>query len=134
MKKISVACISVALTVLTVFIGGMVVTEVGSVHDYFFPSFCVNIENPSDDEWQTINFENTNGLVFDSIFYKKEVVNDANSDGTINIRIRDKSEKIVLDETTMEPGTSLDLNMLKKNTEYVVEIKTKADFVFLNFY
>ena len=134
MKKISIVCISVTLTALVFFIGCMVIKDVSSVHDYFFPCIYANIRNPSDDEWQLISFVNTDVLVFDSIFYEKEVTLDANSDDAINIRISDNSGMIVLDETTIEPGTSLDLNVLEKNTEYVVEIKTKADFAALRFH
>ena len=133
-KKISIACVSVALTVLVIFIGYMVIQEVSSVHDYFFPAAYANLRNLPNDEWQRIRFKDTDVLVFDSIFYDKEITLDANGDEAINIRILDKSGNIVLGETVMEPGTSLELDALQDDTEYVVEVKTTADFAFLNFH
>lgn len=134
MKKISIVCISVALTALIIFIGSMIIQEVSSVHDYFFPATYANLRDLPDDEWQRISFKDTDVLVFDSIFYDKEVTLDANGDGAIIIRILDRTGNIVLGETVMEPGTSLELDALKDDTEYVVEIKTTADFVLLNFH
>lgn len=133
-KKISIVCISVVLTALVVFVGCMIFQEVSVVHDYFDPSTRVNLKNLSEDEWLPISFEDADALVFDSIFYEKEVTLDGNCVGAISIRISDNNGNIVLDETTIEPGTSLDLNVLEKNTEYFVEIKTDADFVLLNFH
>ena len=59
---------------------------------------------------------------------------DGNGDGAISIRIFDRSGTIVLDEAVIEPGTSLKLDALQDDTEYVVEVKTTADFVLLNFH
>ena len=133
-KKIFIACISVALTALVVIIGCMLIQEVSSVHDYFFPTTYANLRDLPDDEWQRISFKDTDVLVFDSIFYDKEVTLDGNGDGAISIRIFDRSGTIVLDETVIEPGTSLKLDALQDDTEYVVEVKTTADFVLLNFH
>lgn len=133
-KKIFIACISVALTALVVIIGCMLIQEVSSVHDYFFPTTYANLRDLPDDEWQRISFKDSDVLVFDSIFYDKEVTLDGNGDGAISIRILDRSGTIVLDETIIEPGTSLKLDALQDDTEYVVEVKTTADFVLLNFH
>lgn len=133
-KKIFIACVSVALTALIVIIGCMLIQEVSSVHDYFFPTTYANLRDLPDDEWQRISFKDTDVLVFDSIFYDKEVTLDGNGDGAISIRIFDRSGTIVLDETVIEPGTSLKLDALQDDTEYVVEVKTTADFVLLNFH
>lgn len=134
MKKISIICISVVLTALVVFIGCMVIQEVSSVHDYFFPVTYANLRDLPDDEWQRVSFKDTDVLVFDSIFYDKEVTLDANGDGAISIRCLDRTGNIVLGETVVEPGTSLNLDALQSNTEYIVEVKTTADFVLLNFH
>ena len=64
----------------------------------------------------------------------KEVTLDGNGDGAISIRILDRIGNIVVGETVVEPGTSLKLDALQSNTEYVVEVKTTADFVLLNFH
>lgn len=134
MKKITIICISVVLTALVVFIGCMVIQEVSGVHDYFFPVTYANLRDLPDDEWQRVSFKDTDVLVFDSIFYDKEVTLDANGDGAISIRCLDRTGNIVLGETVVEPGTSLNLDVLQSNTEYIVEVKTTADFVLLNFH
>lgn len=134
-KKMAIICVSVVLTALVVFSGCMVVQNVSSVHDYFFPVTYVNLRDiPDDDEWHRIRFENSDVLVFDSIFYEKEVTLDGNSDGAVDIRIFDRNGTIVLDERTLQPGKSLDLEVLQRNTEYVVEIKTAAGFLVLRFH
>ena len=61
------------------------------------------------------------------------MVNDANSSGEVRIRILDENKNMVLDETTVEPGTSIDLDMLKNNRNYIVEVKYKTGRFFLNF-
>lgn len=134
MKNVSIMCISIILTAIVVFTGCMVVQNVSSVHNFFFPVTYADLRDLPDDEWQRISFNDSDFLIFDSIFYDKEVTLHANSDGAISIRIFDKNGNIVVEETVIEPGTSLSLDTLKNNIEYVVEIKTTADFVLLNFY
>ena len=133
-KKISIVCVSVALTALIIFIGSMIIQEVSSIHDYFFPATYANLRDLPDDEWQRISFMDADVLVFNSIFYDKEVTLDGNSDDAVSIRILDKAGNIVLKESVIEPGTSLKLDAVQDDTEYVVEVKTTADFVLLNFH
>lgn len=133
-KKISIVCISAALAALVVLIGCMVIREVSGVHDHFFPATYANLRDLPEDEWQRVSFKGRDVLVFDSIFYEKEVTLDANGDGAVSIRILDRTGNTVLEETVMEPGTGLDLDALQSNTEYIVEVKTTADFVLLNFH
>lgn len=133
-KRLSIICISAALAALIAFIGCMVVREVSGVHDYFFPATYANLRDLPEDEWQRVSFQGADTLVFDSIFYEKEAVLDANSDGAVRIRILDRAGNIVVEETHMEPGTGLSLDALQSNTEYIVEVRTTADFVLLNFH
>lgn len=132
-KKISIVCASMLLTAIIMITGYMVVQNVSSVHDCFFPATSVTLRDISDDEWQQLTFTDTDVLIFDSIFYKKEVTLDANSDTSISIRISDINGTLVLDEKTIQPGTSLNLDMLKKDVEYIVEIKGNANFIGLHF-
>ena len=132
-KKISIVCASILLTAIVFVAGYMVVQDVSSVHDYFFPATYVTVRDLSDDDWQQVNFADTDVLVFDSSFYKKRVTLDANSDGAISIRISDTNGRIILDEKTIQPGTDLNLDMLEKKTEYIVEIKGNAEYACLNF-
>lgn len=133
-KKIVIACISVLLTSLLLFSGYMVYQNVSSVHDYFSPTYVVNLRDiQTDGEWQRIDIDDGGALVFDSIFYSREVVLDGNSDCAISIRISDNNGKVVLDETIIQPGTSVDLTMLERDTEYIVEVKADATFALLRF-
>lgn len=132
-KKISIVCASMLLTAIIMITGYMVVQNVSSVHDYFFPATSVTLRDISDDKWQQLTFTDTDVFIFDSIFYKKEVTLDANSDTAISIRISDINGTLVLDEKTIQPGTSLNLDMLKKDVEYIVEIKGNANFIGLHF-
>lgn len=132
-KKISIVCASMLLTAIIMITGYMVVQNVSSVHDYFFPATSVTLRDISDDKWQQLTFTDTDVFIFDSIFYKKEVTLDANSDTSISIRISDINGTLVLDEKTIQPGTSLNLDMLKKDVEYIVEIKGNANFIGLHF-
>ena len=134
MKNVAVMFVSVVLTAIVFFVGCMVVQNVAVVHDFFFPVTYADLRNLPDDEWQRISFNDSDVLIFDSIFYNKEVTLHANSDGPIGIRIFDKNGNMVVEETVIEPGTGLKLDTLRNNIEYVVEIKTTADFVLLNFY
>lgn len=132
-KKISIICVSILLTAIVCIAGYMVVQNVSSVHDYFFPTASVTLRDLTDDEWHQVNFADTDVLVFDSSFYKKKVTLDTNSDAAIRIRISDTNGKIMLEEKTIQPGTDLNLDMLEKDVEYIVEIRGNADFICLNF-
>lgn len=132
-KKISIICVSILLTAIVCIAGYMVVQNVSSVHDYFFPTAAVTLRDITDDEWHQVNFTDTDVLVFDSSFYKKKVTLDANSDAAIRIRVSDTNGKIILGEKTIQPGTDLNLDMLEKDVEYIVEVRGNADFICLNF-
>lgn len=134
MRKIAIVCVSIMLTAIVAFIGYMVYQNVSFVHDFFSPVTSVFLRDMPDDEWHCIRFEDGGVLVFDSVFYEKEVTLDGNSDGAISIRISDEDGTIVLEETAMQPGTSLDLDELQRDAEYVVDIKTEADSVLLRFH
>lgn len=73
-------------------------------------------------------------LNFSSIFYDKKIVNDANSSGTITIRILDTQGNLILNQTSISPGESYKQNFLKTSTDYVVETKGEKGSFFLNFY
>lgn len=73
-------------------------------------------------------------MTFDSVFYDKEMVNDANSSGDVTVRILDENNNVIVRETTVEPGKMLDLKMLKNNQHYIVEAKCKSGRFFLNFF
>ena len=125
---------AVMITICVVSGGMFAIQKVGTLHDYFYPSNLAVIDNKTDrNEWSQINIADENFLNFNSIFYNKEVVNDANSSGDVMLRILDENKNIVLDETIVKPGTSIDLDMLQNNRNYIVEVKCKTGRFFLNF-
>lgn len=87
--------IAVIVTICVISGALFAVQEIGTLHNYFYPSMGAVIENKVDqDEWNRVRISDNNFLNFDSIFYEKEVVNDANSSGNITIRILDETKKL----------------------------------------
>ena len=72
-------------------------------------------------------------LIFSSVFYKKEVINDINNPYDITIRILDENQTIVLKDTTIKLGESINLHCLKYNKNYIVQVKCKPGRYNLNF-
>ncbi|MBR6767089.1 MAG: hypothetical protein IKM02_03975 [Clostridia bacterium] len=73
-------------------------------------------------------------LIFDSIFFSRKVTCDANSTAPATLRFLDAKGNIVLDSLEVSPGTSYSIDELSMNVPYIVEIKTEADFILLNFH
>lgn len=126
--------IAVVATICIISGGMFAIQEIGTLHDYFYPSMEAVIENEvAQSDWIRVGISDDIFLNFDSIFYGKEVVNDANSSGNVTIRILDETKKIILEETTIEPGNSIKLDKLEKNQNYIVEAKCNKGRFFLNF-
>ena len=131
-KKIVIALTSVIITLTIIGSGYLVYANVGVVHDFFSPKIWVNMRNeePSAD-WQQLKIGESGYLNFDSIFYSKEIVLDANSSAEAIFRIFDQAGDLVLDNLTLEPGTSVSL---ERNTNYLVEVKTSGEAIFVSFF
>ena len=105
------------------------------MNQIFFPktSAIVVIDSTADMEnWEKINFitdelglYTKDYLIYDSIFWKKEIINDANSEDEILIRVKDAEGEIVVDELLVSPGTGVQLKELKKNEKYYIEVKAE---------
>ena len=133
-KKLIIICVSVFLTALLSLTAMLVFQNVHPVHKLFDPTIHINLRNvQTEGAWQRISFGNEDTLEFDSVFYSRTVVLDGNSDGEIGIRFCDTTGANVLAEGILQPGTSMDLDMLQRNTEYIVEIKADAGFLLLTF-
>ena len=76
--------------------------------------------------------ETTSTFVFDSAFYNKEIVNHANSDSEVVIRVLDVNGNIVIDNLEVQPGHSVSLDQLDDKTEYRIEAKITEGKVILN--
>ncbi len=133
-KKLIIALISVLLTATVIVNGYMVYENVTIVHDFFTPTITVTMRNDDkSDEWQRLDVGESGFLVFNSMFYRKEVVLDGNCDDAVLLRISDTSGNVIMNNIIIKPGTSFDLSLLEDNTEYVVKIKTAATYIVLRF-
>ena len=133
-KKIVIICVSVVLTALLSLGAMLVFQNVHPVHQAFDPTVHVNLRNVhTGDAWQRIFFGDSDTLEFGSIFYSKMVVLDGNSNGESWIRFSDVRDASVRAEGCLQPGESMDLSMLQRDAEYIVEIRADAGFLLLTF-
>lgn len=130
MKIILAIIISVCVTSGVLF----AIQEIGVLSDYFYPMDIAVVRNTSEtNDWITVNFSNEEYLLFDSVFYDKEMINDANSDGDVLVRILDENNELIMDDVAIEAGTSVKLDELKKNRKYIVQVKCNKGTYFINF-
>lgn len=142
-KRTAVSAVSVLLTVVLLVSGYMVYKNVGVVHDFFSPVLQTTVRNSTGGEWRSVEIQRVycdpagldaqETLNFDSLFFKREVINHALSDDMVTLRVLDETGQVVLDDVEVQPGSSASLKELKRSTEYRVEIKTFADHVILRF-
>lgn len=125
--------ISILITFIITIIGSLVVQEVGAVRQIFFPMSTATVNSIDDiEEWTTLYFDEKDYLKFDSIFWNKEIVNHANSNSDVILRIKDENGHVVVDEFKISPGKSVKLDGLKNNIKYSFEIKAKKGQFFIN--
>lgn len=134
-KRMISAAIAAAVTAVIVISACMVYIHIGTVQDRFSEDTMVTLRDiQTDGEWKQLEFAESAYLNFDHPFCKKEITVDANSSGDVTLRISDADGNIVIDELTVQPGTSASLNELNSNTDYKVEIQADADFVLIRFH
>lgn len=110
-----------------------VVQHVGSVHQIFFPKVTAVVDSADRmEEWGRISFNDKDNLIFDSVFWQKTIVNDANSESDIHLRVKDVYGDIVIDEFQISPGKSVKLDSLKNDEKYFFEIKATQGRFFIN--
>jgi len=133
--KIFIACL---ITFMITIVGSLVVQEVGVVHQFFFPkvSGVVNIADDSG-EWKGISFSSDginfqDYVIYDSLFWTKEVINDANSENDVWLRVKDEQGNIIIDEFQISPGTGIELKKLERNKKYFFEIKASQGWYSIN--
>lgn len=135
-RRIHVITAIVMTFLMTCFIttvGYFVYQDVGVVHDFFSPKVTaiVVVEDDSE-EWQSISFNDKNYLIYDRVFWKKSIVNSANNESDIFLRVKDVNGKVVVDEIQVMSGTSVELSGLKKNEKYFFEIKAPQGKFIIN--
>lgn len=124
--------ILVTLTIIFV-CSYQVYQNVDTVHNYFSPktSSVLAIDAESD-EWNSVKFDGKDSVKFDSVFWDKTIINDANSEGNVLLRVKDEKGNIVIDEFQVSPGTSKNLKDLSKDQEYFFEVKAQQGQFIIN--
>ncbi|MGV2882477.1 hypothetical protein [Paenibacillus taichungensis] len=107
--------------------------NVGYVHNYFTPKLTsvIDAADPTD-EWTPIIFDGKDSIEYDTIFWDKAIINSANSDQNVLLRVKDAKGDIVIEEFQVSPGTSKHLDGLIKDTKYFFEIKAEEGQFILN--
>lgn len=139
-KRVLVSLISVLATVVLAVSCGLIYENVGAVNQFFDPCQRSIIRNNQLATWQPLEFaqddtglKTTDTLTFNSIFYERSVVNDANSDAAVILRVLDEQGNVVLKSEEILPGHQFSLKKLDRNTPYQVEVRTMGANIFLNF-
>ena len=132
-QVITAIVITFLMTFFITTVGYFVYQDVGVVHDFFSPKVTaiVVVEDDSE-EWQSISFNDKNYLIYDRVFWKKSIVNSANNESDILLRVKDVNGKVVVDEIQVMSGTSVELSGLKKNEKYFFEIKAPQGKFIIN--
>ena len=91
-------------------------------------SVLSRVEASEADQWR----QTVETVEFDSLFHRRQVTNDIDSDSAAQLRMLDAQGKVVL-ETTVEPGQSASLESLERNRPYTVEVRG-GPFLLLRFY
>ncbi|MBO0589394.1 hypothetical protein, partial [Sporosarcina sp. E16_8] len=127
-RRLQVVIASLMTFIITI-IGSLVVQDVRVVNQFFFPIVHGIVEITDDnEEWRGISFfydsiNTQDYVIYDSFFWTKEVINDANSESVVLLRIKDEQGNIIIDEFQISPGNSMKFKKLKRNKKYFFEIK-----------
>jgi transcriptional regulator with XRE-family HTH domain len=101
--------------------------EVDEVHNFFSPSVTgtITIDTESENQNRLVEFDNKSYLNFRGPFWKKSVVNDANSDGQVEITVFSEDGNTVIEKFVLGTGQKKGLENLKKDTNYTVKIRAE---------
>ena len=73
-----------------------------------------------------------NNLLYDSLFWKKEIVNHANNESEVLLRVKDAKGNLIIDEILIPLGKSVKLEDLKRGEKYYLEIKASPGHITIN--
>lgn len=125
--------LAISLTTIVLMIGYQVVQDVGVINQFFFPNVWANVAITNDSEnWEKIQFDDNDYLELNNVFFKKYIVNHANNEHDIVLRIKDLDGNILIDNLTISPGMGIKLEGLKRFEKYSVEIKVPQGQYFIN--
>lgn len=128
--------IIIPLFILSLFTTGyLLYQEVSGIQNTFSPSIneTFTLEDNSTN-WEQIEFNGKEILMFEGMFWNKEIINDVSSDATLEVQISESNSSSIVESFFIEPGESRELNSLDKSTEYHVEVRGENGTYLLNFY
>ena len=92
------------ITFIINIIGYQVVQNVGIVNQFFFPKVMAIADiTDNREEWQSISFSSDlinhhDYVIYDSLFWKKEIINSANNERDVLLRVKDEKGNVIIDE------------------------------------
>ncbi|MGE7954884.1 zf-HC2 domain-containing protein [Lysinibacillus xylanilyticus] len=129
---------AILMTFILTIIGSLVVQDVGVVNDFFFPKVYANVDiEDGMEDWQSIrftdfHFNDQDYLMYGRLFGEKKIVNDANSESDVLLRVKDAKGDVIIDEILIPPGKSVKLEDLKRGEKYYLEIKASPGHFTIN--
>ena len=130
--------IAILMTFMITTISTLVVQDVGVVNQFFFPMVTGNANITDDrEEWQSVSFS-ADGIniqdyvIYDSLFWKKEIINTANNESDVLLRVKDEKGDVIIDEILVPLGTGVKLDGLKRKEKYFFEIKAPQGRFIIN--
>lgn len=127
-KNKSKILIAIVIT-FTIIVGTtyLLLQHVGSIHNFFFPEQRI-IVNKENNDWEDIGTD----ILFNSIFYKKTIINDANSGGPMEVVVVDENEDMIVGPFSVSPGESYSLKELNSDQTYRLQILAAQGKYFIN--
>ena len=124
--------IAILMTFMITTIGALVVQEVGVVNQFFFPMVMGNAVITDDSgEWQSVSFSDDlinyqEYVTYDSVFWEKEIINSANNESDVLLRVKDEKGDVIIDDILIPLGKGVKLDGLKRKEKYFFEIKAPS--------
>ena len=130
--------IAILMTFMITTISTLVVQEVWVVNQFFFPMAMGNAFITDDrEEWQSVSFSEDlinyqEYVVYDSLFWKKEIINSGNNESDVLLRVKDEKGDVIIDEILIPLGKGVKLEGLKRKEKYFFEIKAPQGRFIIN--
>lgn len=129
---------AIVMTFMITIIGYQVVQNVEIINQFFFPKVMAIADIADDrEEWQSISFSSDlinhqDYVIYDSLFWRKEIINSANNESDVLLRVKDEKGNVIIDQVQVPAGKSVKLDGLKRNEKYYIEIKASQGRFFIN--
>ncbi len=128
-QEILITLVSVLVTLAIAVFGFFALREFIFDSPLFKPKETVSLwKVDTEDRWQAVHFEDGEEyVIFDSPFYKKELILSTLSSGDLEFRITDAQGNVVLEPQVLKAGAAADLSFLEDDIPYVLEIRGQGE-------